>query len=104
MCILNLQEIEVLLPVRAFFLEGCRTVANLDPLHGSILELPGFIHISEIFVSGDGSPAQGSPVDCAVQTLFLARFYFCGNEVSHATNCTTIRVLSCPCDLPDSHP
>jgi hypothetical protein len=45
MCVLNLQEIEILFPVGTLFQKRRGAITNLDPLHASILELPRFGHV-----------------------------------------------------------
>ena len=61
--VLDFQEVEIYFPVGTLFLKRRGTVADLNPLSASILELPGFSHISKIFASGDRPPAQRSVVD-----------------------------------------
>jgi hypothetical protein len=53
MRVLNFQKIEILFPVRTLFLKRRRTIADLNPLYGSVIEFTGLRHISEVFISGD---------------------------------------------------
>jgi hypothetical protein len=81
--VLNLQEIEVLLPVRTFFLKRRGTVANCNPLNATILELTGFSHISEILISGHRASAKGSLLNGTVESFFLSGRYFRSYEIAH---------------------
>jgi len=81
--VLNFHEVEILLPVRALFLQRRGAIADLDPLHGSILELPRLRHVSKVFIPRDRSSAERAVLDRAVERLFLARLHFGGDEISH---------------------
>src|SRR5262249_39080010 len=81
--ILNLQELEILFPVRTLFLERREAVTNFNPLHRSILEFSGFPHVSQILVTCDISSPKRSIFDRVVEGLFLARSDFRSDEISH---------------------
>jgi hypothetical protein len=51
MCVLNLQEVEILFPVGTLFPKRGGAITNLNPLHASVLELPRFRHVPKILVS-----------------------------------------------------
>ena len=86
--VLNLQQLEIFFPIRAFFEEWRRAITDFDPLQGTVIELPCFGHIPEIFVAGDRSSAERPFLNGLVERLCSTGFDFCGDEVSHASNCT----------------
>jgi len=65
-----------------------KTRRAIDPLQGAVIELPCFGHIPEIFVAGDRSSAERPFLNGLVERLCSTGFDFCGDEVSHASNCT----------------
>src|SRR5438874_102218 len=56
--VLNFQKFEMFFPIGTLFLKRRGTVTDLNPLQGPVVELAGFRHISEIFISGDRSSAE----------------------------------------------
>src|SRR4051794_7170289 len=58
MGVLNFQQFKILFPIRAFLRERCRAITYLDPLNGTIFELPRFLHIALILAPCDGAAAQ----------------------------------------------
>jgi hypothetical protein len=60
MRVLHLDQIEVLLPVGSLFLEGSRTIANLNPAGSAVLAKSGFAHVPQVLAFGYGTIAQGS--------------------------------------------
>ena len=70
--VLDLFEVEELLPVLALFGERRRAVADLDPLHAPVVELPRGVHVAEVFVAGDRAAAERAFVDRAARAR--ARF------------------------------
>ena len=48
---LDLQQLEVLLPVGAFLSEGCGAEAHFDPLHPAVGQLTRVGHVAEVLVS-----------------------------------------------------
>jgi hypothetical protein len=83
-CILNLQEFEILFPVRTLLRQGSRAVTHFDPLNGAIIELPRFLHIPEVLVARHGAPTESALFNCFIQRLFPAWLHFCGHKVAHA--------------------
>ena len=63
MGVLNARQIEILLPVWAFFLQGRGTIADFDPSRGFVWAKAGIFHISEVFAFGDGTFTQSLIVD-----------------------------------------
>ena len=86
--VLNLQQLKVFFPIGAFFEKRRRTITDFDPLQGTVSELPCFGHIPEIFVAGHRASAERSILNGIVERLRSTGLYFCGDEVSHASNCT----------------
>jgi hypothetical protein len=56
--ILDLDELEVLLPIRAFFLQGRWTVADLHPPGRAVIGNPSVVHISQVLAAGDRTFAK----------------------------------------------
>ena len=83
MRILNLEKIEIFLPVRPFLIEWFVAIADLDPLHAVIIELSSFRHISKIFAACNGSTAKRSIENGTGKCLRSSGFYFRSNEVTH---------------------
>ncbi len=61
--VLHLFKLEEFLPVRPLFGQGSAAKTNLDPLYFSVFNQPGFLHISQVLVAGDGSGAERSIFD-----------------------------------------
>ena len=55
--IFDVDELEVLLPVRPLLLEGLRTEADFHPLCASIGEESRLLHVVQVLVAGDGARA-----------------------------------------------
>ena len=85
--VLDFQELEVFFPIRAFLREWRPAVANLNPLHSTILELACLSHISEVFIAGDRPFPQGSVFDRSVKLPRLSGLHFCSHEISHENDC-----------------
>jgi hypothetical protein len=83
MRILNLQQVEVLLPIWPFFLKRRRTITNLNPLNGSVIALSSLFHVPKVFAAGDRPPAERSFINGSVESFPPAGFHFGGNQVSH---------------------
>ena len=81
--ILYFLEIEILLPVRPFFLKRRWTVADFHPLERTVIQLPGFRHIAEVFISGDRTSAESSILNRLFQRRFPAGLDSGGDEISH---------------------
>ena len=60
MRILDLDQFEVLLPVRPLLLQGCWAVADLNLAGRAVRAKPGFLHVAQILAAGYGTLAQGS--------------------------------------------
>lgn len=83
MGVLNLGEIEVLLPVRTFFLEGAGAVADLDPSRGPIGKEARVLHVAKIFAFSDGALAESFVGDRLKEFLFPTRLQSCPHEIPH---------------------
>ena len=65
-------ELEVILPVGTFLGEGRRTVANLYPPNGSILEPARHFHVAQVLVTGNRTDAECLLPDRLRQSRFAA--------------------------------
>ena len=54
-CVLDLAQLEMLLPVGTLFLQRCRAVADLNPTCGAIREQASILHVAQIFASSHRS-------------------------------------------------
>src|SRR5262245_34126279 len=88
--VLHFDEVEVLFPVLALFLERRRAIAHLDPLHASILELARNLHIAEVLVAGDRAEPERFALDRVRQRVALAVFQSRRDQVPHEVNCTAV--------------
>jgi hypothetical protein len=61
MRILHLDQFEVLLPIRSLFLQGSRTVTDLNPAGRTVGAKSGFLHVAKILALGYRTFAQSSP-------------------------------------------
>src|SRR5690348_7719331 len=84
-CVLHLDEIEVLLPIRTFFRERRRAVAHLHPLNAVIVVLARGVHVAEILVARDRSVAERAAVNRAVERRAATRLHARGDEVAHGS-------------------
>jgi hypothetical protein len=73
--VLHAEQIEKLLPVRAFLLQGCCAEAGFDPMNFTATPEPGLIHIPEVFITGNGPVSQGFLLDCFQQLLLASGFH-----------------------------
>jgi len=55
-----------------FLLATVWAVADFYPAGGLVWAKTGILHVAQVFVSGDGTMAQGLGVDCVQQGLLLA--------------------------------
>jgi len=83
MGVLNLGEIEVLLPIRTLFLQRSRAVADLDPARGSIGKEARVLHVAKIFAFSDGALAESLVGDRLKEFLFPTRLQSCSHEIPH---------------------
>jgi hypothetical protein len=83
MGVLNLGEIEVLLPVGTLFLKGAGAVADLDPSRGSIGKEARVLHVAKIFAFSDGALAESFVGDRLKKFLFPTRLQSCSHEIPH---------------------
>ena len=75
MCILHAGQIEVLFPVRPFFLQWSWAIANFNPAHRIIRAHPSLLHVSQILALGDGALAESLLLDCLQQISLSIRFH-----------------------------
>src|SRR5207237_8532452 len=88
MGVLNLEKIEIFLPVGPLLIEWFVAITDLDPLHSAVLELSSFRHVSEIFAARNGSTAKRSIENGARKCFCSSGFYFCSDEVAHLKSLT----------------
>ena len=72
MRVAHVHELEVILPVGTFLGEGRRTVANLYPPNGSILEPARHFHVAQVLVTGNRTGAECLLPDRLRQGRFAA--------------------------------
>src|SRR5262245_5614147 len=83
MSILDLLQLEILLPVVALFGQRRRAEAGLHPLHAAIVQQPRRLHVVEIFVARDRTLAQTPFIDSRFERPGLARLQACCHEITH---------------------
>jgi hypothetical protein len=83
MRVLDFEQLEILFPIGAFFRQRRRTIANFNPLDASVIELPGLLHISQIFVACNGSSAQRTFLNRSIERRFLTWLDFGCDQISH---------------------
>ncbi len=83
MRVLYAHQVEVFFPVRTFFLQRCRTVANLDPTCGLVRAKPGVVHVTQIFTLRNGPFAEGFVFDGLQQIAFATGFNTGSDEITH---------------------
>jgi len=83
MGVLDLREVEVLLPVRTFFLKGAGAVADLDPARGSIGKEARVLHVAKIFAFSHRALAESFIRDRLKEFLFSTRLQSCSHEIPH---------------------
>ena len=81
--VLHARQIEVLLPVGTFFLEGQGTIADFDPSCGFVWAEAGIFHIPEVFAFGNGAFAQGLVFDSFQKCLPALLFHTGSYQISH---------------------
>jgi len=81
--VLDAREFEILLPVRALFLQRGGTVADLDPARESGGVDASVVHVAQIFAACDGAASERSVVDRLGECLFAALPDAGANEVAH---------------------
>lgn len=80
--VLNLLEIEVLLPVLTLFGERRRAKADFHPLHPAIVVLTSRRHVALILAAGNRSGAKCAVSDRAGERGVLAGFDSRGDEIT----------------------
>ena len=75
MRVLHAGKLKVLFPVRTFFLQRCRAVADFDPTGSSVLKQARVLHVAEIFALGDRALSQSFTLDGIQQVVLTAGFY-----------------------------
>ena len=65
--VLDLFEIEILVPVFALFLQRRRAEAHLDPLHTAVVVLARVGHVAQVLAAGDRSATERAIVDRLAQ-------------------------------------
>jgi hypothetical protein len=76
-------EIEIFFPVRALFLQRCRTVANFDPPCGLVRAKPRIVHVAEVFAFRHGASAEAVVFDGLKQIAFATGLNAGSNKITH---------------------
>jgi len=63
MGVLDSEKVEILLPIRTLLVERRIAVANFDPLEPAVGELPRLVHVSFVFVTGNGAAPERAVFD-----------------------------------------
>src|SRR5215831_4093979 len=85
MRVLDLRQVEVFLPVRPLFLQGRRTVTDLDPTGRLVRAEPRVPHVPEVLALGDRTFAESSGLDCPQEGGLAAGLHSCPDEIPHRT-------------------
>ena len=81
--VLDFDEREKFFPVLALLSQRRRAIADLDPLHASILELACLVHVAEVFAACDGALAERPVLDGTLERLRVAGLDGGRDEVAH---------------------
>jgi hypothetical protein len=92
-CVLNFGEIEILFPVRAFFLQRRRTITYFDPAHRLVGAKSRFTHIAQVFAFGNRAAAKTLIIDCAQKICFSTGLYAGSDQVTHTEICRLMRSI-----------
>ncbi len=84
MRVLHLDQLEVLLPIGPLFLQGSRTIANLNPAGGAVLAKPGFLHVAQVLAAGYRTFAQCSAFNRLKKGPFAAWLDAGAHQIPHA--------------------
>ncbi len=83
MRILYPHQIEVLLPIRTFFLQWRRTIANLDPPRRLIRAKSRVVHVPQVLAFRDGALAKTFVFNGLQQIPFATGFNAGSNKITH---------------------
>src|SRR5688572_31708651 len=89
--VLHAKHVEVLLPVGALLFDRRGTEADLDPLHATVVVLPGELHVAQVLALGDRAPTESLGVDRLAQVVHLLGFHTSGDQVAHGSRVSTRR-------------
>src|SRR5262245_14302967 len=73
----------MLFPIRPFFLERSRTIADLDPTRGPVVAQASVFHVAQIFALGDGTLAKSVFFNRLEQVSFPTPPDPCTNQIAH---------------------
>ena len=63
--VFNAEQIKIPLPIRPFFLQGCRAKADFNPGADAIFSDAGLLHILQVFLTRHGAPAKIARFNCS---------------------------------------
>jgi len=72
MRVLHARQIKILFPIRPFFLERSRAIADFDPASGFVLAKPSVFHISKVLAFSNRSLAQSAILNRSKKSGFAA--------------------------------
>ena len=84
-CVFNFEQVEILLPVRAFLREWRGTKAGLNPMSISVDRQACVLHVMDIFVAGDRATSNRRVLNILEKCLFAARLKARFDEVTHTS-------------------
>src|SRR5262245_21296994 len=70
--VLNFQQIEILFPIRTFFIERRIAVADFDPLNTAVRELTSRLHVSLVFVARNRAAPESAVFNGSIKRLLFA--------------------------------
>lgn len=84
MRVFDREQLEVLLPIRPFFVERGIAETCLHPMRFAFVIHARHLHITEIFIPGDGAAPEHALVNRLKKDRLLSSLQPCSNEVAHA--------------------
>jgi hypothetical protein len=81
--ILNLEKVEVFLPIGTLFLQRGRAETGFNPGRGSTLIYARLLHVVEIFIAGDRATAESFLRNRIQKRRFLSFLDPCLNQITH---------------------
>ena len=82
-CILDAQQVKVILPIRPLFFEWTPTEADLHPARGPIASHTCLLHVMQVLIAGDRTFAESAALNGLEQGFLPTRFHSCFNQVTH---------------------
>src|ERR1700733_8212289 len=82
-CILHARQVKVFFPVRPFFLQRGRAVADFHPAYGLVGAEPRFVHVAQVFAFGNRTLAEPLLIDGLKHIGFVAGLNASSNQITH---------------------